>query len=577
MNIGQTLRSLMGELRTGEARTLELRPGQIVRGVVGRVTPDQQATVTINGVTVQALLEAGLKPGEAALLQVQPPGADGTIKLKLAPQSSAGLPEQAAPMAQASPDEQLQQLGLSGSKVNRQAVQLLQEAGQPLTKAGIQAAADALRTAPQGASKEAWLDTVKLALAKGLPLSEGTLEALHSVTQGPGPDRAYAELAHLIRVALSDGGGSGKSGALLRELGRLLEQAAATVERGAQTDGRAGTGEAAHRTGSEGRSADGAGPAQASAAKPAEAGQAAAKAAAATNAGSAPPAEAAEAGTGLAKRPGLTGQEGKAGQTLPEGTALAASDETETGSARMESSRGTPAGPQGGRAEGGGWLSRMLTDLGVGHEHRIAHLPADSGPLAAEPAADSGRQTLKELLLQAVRQEDLPEPLKEAAGQALQQVTGQQLLLSGDRMQPLAHLTVMIPFYNEQGRQTAAVHVESRRDHRGELDADNCRLLFDLSMRTLGPLLIDVRVADRSVGIRVLNDHEKLAELLNAGKEEIDATMEAAGYRLSFLQTAAYPDGSRNHALSAGHSDEAGMRDPMDFYRTPYRGVDVRV
>jgi len=610
MNIGQTMRALMGELRTGEARTLELRPGQVVRGVVTRIDANQQATVTINGVTIQALMEAGLKAGDTALLQVQPPGADGAIRLKLA---SAGTDLDPTPVSQgaAAPsgaDGQLRSLGVAATKANLQAAELLQEAGVPLTKEAIQAAAAALRSVPAGIGKEAWAETVKLALGKGLPLSAAVLEAVHAVVHGDGPDRAFAAMAEQVKAALTDGSGAaaGKGGELLRQLSRLLEQAAAVVERGVQGREPQAAGDSPASPGAGGKPAPvqaGSGAAEtgggSALAEGRPAGEAAAGAAAVGNgrAGSTAAGQTREAraqaqpaaGTSAASTAGEGASAGKPATAAAAASgALAPSGDEVLPGATARGASATPQ-PEADQAASGNWLSRLLEQLGLEHESKAARLPGGSAPSGMEEAAvrrsDSVRSeqaaTLKDVLLQTVRHEDLPETVKEATRQALQQITGQQLLLSGDRTQMLSHLTVMVPFYNAQGRQTAAVHVESRRNERGELDADNCRLLFDLSMRSLGPLLVDVQVTDRSVGIRVLNDHELSATLFAADKAEIAAVLEASGYHLAYLQTASYPERNPAQAGSAsGQRDEvlfADKRERPGFRQRPYKGMDVRI
>lgn len=576
MNIGHTLRTLMGELRTGEARTLELRPGQVVRGVVTRIGEDRQATVTINGVSVQALMEAGLKAGDAAWLQVLPPGADGAIRLKLAQAGTElPLPAEAAPLPELA--DQLRGLGLAAAKGNRQAAALLAEANLPLSAEDVRAVADALRAVPAGTPKEAWAATVRLALAKGLPLSAGVLEALHAVTQGEGPDRAFAALAERVQTAQkADTGAPGQGGALLRELSRLLGEAADAVGRGvgdvrSQPAG-AGLSGLMDQAESTGPAVRGVSPG------------------------------AGMVGGTTAPAPGREGSAavGQARPSVPQApAALGASAEagTEPGEAAVASARaaeesaiGPNAGSRPERSESqraaGNWLVRLLEDLGLEHESRAARLPAGGSAPAGPAAGDAGSlpsgpaATLKEALLLAVGHGDLPDTVKEAARQALMQLTGQQLLLSGNREQLLGHMTVLIPFYNEEGRQTAAVHVEARRKGRGELDADNCRLVFDLSMRSLGALLVDVQVTDRSVGIRVLNDHERSEALFTGDKQALNAILEASGYRLAYLQTGPYPDWN---PASGGGSDrlsgkaDSGLQEPLGFQQKPYKGMDVRI
>ncbi|MEO3945133.1 hypothetical protein [Gorillibacterium sp. CAU 1737] len=572
MNIGQAVRSLFGELRTGEARSLALKPGQIVRGVVGNVGADRQATVMINGVAVQALLEVGLSAGDAAWLQVQPPGADGAIRLKLA-QTASELPQGAAP---AQTDGKLAGLGLSATKGNQQALALLEELGLPVTKTGVQEAALALQSPPTGVGKGEWQAAVRLALAKGLPLSRETLASLASLTSGPSPDETLATLGQQIRAALAEEGGAAKNAAPLRQLGELLTRLAEAVQQGARGDAAAaGTARAAADLGA-GRAASPAGaatPDGAHAGVQAETAPAANPAAAASR-----PAASAAAGAGAAQAPGdaapsaLPESAAAAGRLAPERTAgppLAAAGLGETAA-------DAAASPQAGRAD---WLSQLLTELGVEHEAKLAERSEQLGGLRAEGPHAKGGETLKELLLQVSRQEDLPPALKESASRALLQVTGQQLLLAGDRTQPLAHLTVMVPFYNEQGQQTAAVHIESRRGSRGELDADNCRLLFDLSMRTLGPMIVDVQVTDRAVGIRLLNGQGKPNGIFESARGELSAMLESTGYRLAFLTTGEYPTfrpSGEETAATDGWAD-VGLRERLDYHSRPYKSMDVRI
>jgi hypothetical protein len=179
------------------------------------------------------------------------------------------------------------------------------------------------------------------------------------------------------------------------------------------------------------------------------------------------------------------------------------------------------------------------------------------------------------LLLQAAEHPDLPSALREAAQQTVQQITGQQLLLTPDRAAMFSHVTVLIPFYNESGEQTAAVHIESRTGKRGELDAANCHLLFDLALQQVGNMLIDVQVTDRIVSLKVHNDHAAIPPLLEGLREEMSAAMTGVGYQLSSLQTAPYPDKGSYTDLSGG---ESAARSRKDFYPAkPYKGMDIRV
>lgn len=198
---------------------------------------------------------------------------------------------------------------------------------------------------------------------------------------------------------------------------------------------------------------------------------------------------------------------------------------------------------------------------------------ADSRDAAQTPAAHQSvaevRETLKSLLLQLSASDSLPAGLKDAAQQAVQQMTGQQLLLNTDRTAPFAQVTMFLPFVGPDGNQTASVQIESRRGPKGELDASNCRLWFDLDMKSLGRTLIDVQVVDRKVSLNFRNDEEWARPLLEAGQPQIASAFESAGYQLLALRTDALPERSMESNGESGTS--------LSYAPPSYRGVDVKI
>jgi hypothetical protein len=178
--------------------------------------------------------------------------------------------------------------------------------------------------------------------------------------------------------------------------------------------------------------------------------------------------------------------------------------------------------------------------------------------------------TLKGLLMQVLSQDDAPAPLLDTARQLASQLTGQQLLLTTDRTAPFAQVTLFLPFIGPNGEQTASVHIESRRGRRGVLDADNCRLWFDLQMKALGQIMVDVQVADKKVLLKIYSENELAGTFLESRQDEVRAALDSAGYRLMALNAAplirtSEEDGSSDLSLSQTYAPSS------------YRGVDYRV
>ncbi|AIQ59246.1 hypothetical protein [Paenibacillus borealis] len=229
------------------------------------------------------------------------------------------------------------------------------------------------------------------------------------------------------------------------------------------------------------------------------------------------------------------------------------------------------AQPQQGTAPAQGtesWVGRVLKLLGAEHEQQAVR---GGSAAAALPGASGGAEdaagTLKGVLLQVLGSSEAPPAVKEAAGQLVQQLTGQQLLLNTDRTAPFAQVTMFLPLRGPDGQETASVHIQSRRGRKGELDAANCRLWFDLDMKQLGQTMVDVQVVDRIVSLKLHNNEPWVLELLEGRREDIKTAVESIGYQLSSLRTEPLPE------LSAA----AAPAKQSDYVPDSYKGVDYRI
>jgi hypothetical protein len=204
-------------------------------------------------------------------------------------------------------------------------------------------------------------------------------------------------------------------------------------------------------------------------------------------------------------------------------------------------------------------------------------------PGAEAPAQEQrlhAAETLKSVLLALSTHDEVPPALREAAQSLAGQVTGQQLLLSSERntTAPFSHMTLFVPMKNSDGDTTATVHVQTRRNRRGEWDVSNCHLLFDLRMRHIGDTVVDVQVVDRIVSVKLLNDFPGMSDLLNQAREELSSGMSAAGFQLLSLSTSPLPqwrNGSAASSIASANLDKAATA--SDYATKPYKGVDYRV
>ncbi|ETT37076.1 DNA ligase [Paenibacillus sp. FSL H7-0942] len=677
MNIGSMIKGLMGDSKPGNAKPLELKEGQVVRGSVVSVSDDGgEAVLQIQGVQVRAKLETPLRPGETTLLQVQPPGENGITVMKPMTGTLAELP-------QASLNNLLKDVGLPDTKGNRELLLAMQRSGLPLTKDNVAMVQNMMTAKPAQVPVEEWVQATGIAFQRGLPVTAETVKGLHQTVFGPPLHQLLSGLADQLETMLTQttgkpllpgeqsdamkptvvagvpvvlneaqmeeglaasGNGRQVTGtgtpALSTQQGQAAlagsksmtdggtEDAGTAVKGNVQTGGGTANAEAGAKavasnvetagkggagipsgTGIPGESPRGADAGQVGS-RPGTPGAAAESVAGRASAGQ-PEAGAAGRTDGRAETPVAAGAPSAAGQAAPAAptaaqlapkllTLLDALRSASTAAQAAPASQGgqaaaaaggvpqpLPAGadapPAGGSAaapagaaavhapvthERDPWVGRVLKLLGAEHEQQAVHGAAVQ-PRVGDAASPANADTLKGLLLQLASSEGAPAALKDAAGQAVQYLTGQQLLLTTDRSATFAQMHWFIPITGPDGEETASVQIQSRRGPRGELDASNCRLWFDLDMKSLGPTLVDVHVVNNIVSLRVLNDREGMGPLLESGREVIHQALDKLGYQLLTFKAEPWPVGQEPGAERKTRAS--------DYSPERYKGVDLKV
>lgn len=207
-------------------------------------------------------------------------------------------------------------------------------------------------------------------------------------------------------------------------------------------------------------------------------------------------------------------------------------------------------------------LTNQLTQQAT----QVAAAQADANPL----------DSVKGALMQLLSMSEVPASVRGTLESLVQNITGQQLLLSPDKYGSFSYVTMTIPLFDQhQDGQTAEVHIQSRKGKKGQLDPKNCRLLFDLNMKELGKTMVDVHVVDRIVNVYVLNDHPAVQALVESSREEIADSMESIGYQFLSLKVSDYPQ--HLSELQGGEPSEAQAVKLPTQNGQNYRGVDYRV
>ncbi|RJE86732.1 flagellar hook-length control protein FliK [Paenibacillus sp. 1011MAR3C5] len=673
MNISQMMRGLLGDAVSGETRAMELKVGQVVRGVVVQTFENNEALIQINGVQVRAKLEMPMTAGQSAMLQVQPDSNGSLVMLKAVDLSASGLLDDTF-------RDYAKLLGLPDQRWALDIIKDLRREGFPFNRTTALAFQAALAAMPRGMDTEQWMTAAAAAFKRGLPMTATTIASMGQVMFGRAPHELMDSLQRQLGAFVADSGmpeAGGDARAAQHAGARvlaLLMQGDALLRGGLAASG---NGSSAGAAAAQGQGQPAAAPAQPavpgqaaqaltpnasqsaaqsaaqvtgqSAAQAAAggmsgalAGQAAAtqstapaagtnwlggmmkwlgvdhelqlaKAATTVDAsgqqGSAQASKQAASDTGVLRpqagaaggqpqsaAPGQAasvagGVDGEAPATLPARTeqpmaglrsdtaALSArsaeAGATEAGRGQAASVQPVSQQPQQGLQS----VQATMTDAAS----RGDQTPASSQPVqhaAAAPSSAVPTETLKNALLTLMQASDMPPAIKETAQQLIHQITGQQLLLTPERNSSVfTHVTMFIPLKDAEGGTTASVHIQTRRGKRGELDADNCRLLFNLSMASLGDTLVDVNVTDKIVSLNIWNDHPAIADLIEGSRNDIAERLQGTGYQLLSLRTTPLPnrEAGEEQAIAAKDKKQQAPPDLAQFASTRYKGVDYRI
>lgn len=603
MNIGSLMRALMKDSQPADAKALELRIGQIVRGVLIEMLDGQEGLININGVPVRAKLEAEMAVGQSTLLQVRPESSSGMIALKPLGDATAGAQGEEGPLK-----EGAKAFGMPDQPWSRELLRGLARDGYPVAKETADWFKQAAEAMPQGVDAKAWMNAAGVAFRRGLQPTETTIGSLRQALYGPPLHEQLASLAELADRSAADGAAKPAVAAAAQRVGQLLREVSALIA------GSTDRGEAASETAGDGEGAGGGAGVARPAGNDVPEGRVRPTGSERLENGNAGRVNAGRSDAGGGAAAGALSEAEPADGSDANGASVAASVRREASTAGSagaavlrEATAGAPgAGPRPAdpsaaqpsqdardvagspkaeeRTGGEPWIGKLLNALGANHEHMALKSgmwselqgaatgsPTDSGTAQAQQA-----DSLKSALLGLTAMEDAPQALREAAQNLVQQITGQQLLLSAERQNTamMSHMTLFIPMKGKDGETTAKVHIEARRGRRGELDADNCRLLFDLDMRHMGRTVVDVQVVDKSVSLRLLNDRPEVAELIEGARDEAAEGLRSAGYRLMSLTAVPYPARSSGDAGTADAG--AGASAGSAYAAKPYKGIDYR-
>lgn len=188
--------------------------------------------------------------------------------------------------------------------------------------------------------------------------------------------------------------------------------------------------------------------------------------------------------------------------------------------------------------------------------------------LQQQPNQQVIQQNLKIQLQQLMLDSTISLQAKEKVQALITHITGQQLFMNVEGGQgQVHHLLFQLPFaFNEQV-ETLSGQIEGRKNKKGQIDPENCRLLFYLQLPSLGETCADVHIHSKRVSISLYNEGKQKA-LLQEIKTSLGKALDKLGYSLTSLMW--------KEAKPSSMLDPKTQQRPF-YLHSGFKGVDIRI
>lgn len=90
-----------------------------------------------------------------------------------------------------------------------------------------------------------------------------------------------------------------------------------------------------------------------------------------------------------------------------------------------------------------------------------------------------------------------------------------------------------IPFWNQTKDLT--ISWTGKKDKKGKIDADQCRILFYLDFETIGMTTVDMQVQNRMIHVKIINKTDQLKNVSQPYIQNLKDNLEKLDYQLSHI------------------------------------------
>ncbi|MEK4564611.1 hypothetical protein MKX54_08085 [Alkalihalobacillus sp. FSL R5-0424] len=200
-----------------------------------------------------------------------------------------------------------------------------------------------------------------------------------------------------------------------------------------------------------------------------------------------------------------------------------------------------------------------VKQLGLNHEADFAQKFSQRESQKDVPL----ERNLKQSLIQLVKSQDEVGKSSQLASQALQHVTGQQLL-SKQEAQPLQSLFFQLPLVLEQKVEQLQCYIQSKKEGE-QVDWQNCSLYFLMETPRLGEIGISIKAVQRQLSVTLSNDQKDFKLKMEPLVEKAIAKVEEVGYTISSISFSSFSKNQNAESIQSPKNQVYSSDKGFDF------------
>ncbi|PYZ94387.1 hypothetical protein CR194_02315 [Salipaludibacillus keqinensis] len=176
-----------------------------------------------------------------------------------------------------------------------------------------------------------------------------------------------------------------------------------------------------------------------------------------------------------------------------------------------------------------------IRGMGLTRESELAQMIASGKDLSQQ---EQQQRNIKSILMNLARGgDDEGNRQQQQAQQALQNLTGQQLLSRTEPQQNQQMMQFQIPVMLKGETENLQVYLSSRNEGQ-QIDWENCNLYFYIDTKKLGPLGIALNVVERSLSVTLKNDTPQFSNKIEPLTEKYLDNLNEVGFNIRGIQIA---------------------------------------